>query len=69
MLHHHSSKCFSSAVLYFYPISLFNRRYYSLDICGILHISVFIIFSLLIVRSAPKSGSLGIIKKQPINIL
>jgi hypothetical protein len=46
--YHHSSKCFSSAVLQFQPISLFNRRYCSLDICVILHISVFIVFSLLI---------------------
>jgi hypothetical protein len=46
--YHHSSKYFSSIILQFQPISLFNRRYCSLDICVILHISMFIVFSLLI---------------------
>ena len=46
--YHHLSKCFSFVVLQFHPISLFNRRYCSLDICVIIHIFVFIVFSMLI---------------------
>jgi hypothetical protein len=46
--YHHSSKCFSSTVLQFQPISLFNRRYGSLDIYAILHIFMFIVLNLLI---------------------